>query len=73
MSISGIILMWVCYVPVLFATISFITYKKEGVYLIILLPLILLGVGLMEIKRTDIKQPRPQYEEVTETFYKKVK
>lgn len=76
MSIEGIILMWVCYTPILFICINFIAEKsieKNNLAYLLLIPLILFTVGMTEIKRTDAKPQKEKYEKVTETFYRKVK
>lgn len=76
MSIEGIILMWFCYIPIFFACIKFIVDKsmeQKNVTYLLMLPLIILGIGLSGIKRTDVKPQKEKYEQVTETFYRKVK
>lgn len=76
MSIEGIILMWFCYIPIFFACVKFIVDKsmeQKNVSYLLTLPLILLGIFLSHVKRTDIKPQKEKYEQVTETFYRKIK
>lgn len=78
MNLFEIILMFVCYIPILLICVNYIANKLiEGnwSYLWLLIPLIVLAIGLFNIEHTDTKvqADKGKYEQVTETFYRKIK
>jgi hypothetical protein len=71
----------ICYGIILITTIRYIV-NTENVYKILgrialVVPLILLGVGILTLMQDSYKlqekQAKSQYEQVTETFYRKIK
>ena len=77
MNIVGLLIMVFSYVIIVIGLVKFIFLdKSEGQYrMYFVLPLVVLTVGfcLMLERLMEQKQPKVKYEQVTETFYRKIK
>ena len=72
MNIIGIILMGVCY-GILIVPLALYISEKIAFRSILIIPMILVGVGITSIETKERVEDKPKYEQVTETFYRKIK